>query len=42
MNCNATVDVGVASMYTNAVSHFSAGNGGIMSEAIEFASTAYS
>ena len=38
LNCNATVDVGAASMYTNAVSAFSAGTSGKESNAVAFAS----
>ena len=34
LNCNATVNVGAASMYTNAVSAFSAGTGGKESDAV--------
>ena len=33
-NCNATVNVGAASMYTNAVSAFSAGTGGKESDGV--------
>ena len=33
-NCNATVNVGAASMYTNAVSAFSAGTGGKVSDGV--------
>ena len=34
LNCNATVNVGAASMYTNAVSAFSASTGGKESDAV--------
>ena len=34
LNCNATIDVGAASMYTNAVSAFLAGTSGKESDAV--------